>query len=146
MKHQVGGILVGALFAIGLALSGMTDPAKVVAFLDVTGRWARWDPTLAFVMAGAIAMHAPFVRLARARATPIAAPVFHAPAATRIDPAVVLGSALFGIGWGLSGYCPGPALVSLGRGSPGLFVFVGAMIAGIAGTRYVLRVTTRRAA
>ena len=126
----------GALFALGLVISGMIDPNRVTGFLDVTG---RWDPTLAFVMAGAIAVHLPLVRLVRRRKTPVYGAAFHLPSQTRIDLRLVLGAAIFGVGWGLSGYCPGPALVSLGSGALPVVVFVGAMIAGIAVTRAVTR-------
>jgi uncharacterized membrane protein YedE/YeeE len=124
----------GALFALGLVVSGMTTPAKVTGFLDVFG---HWDPSLAFVMAGAILAHAPIVRLVRGRSAPMFDTRFHWPTVRAIEPALVIGSALFGIGWGLSGYCPGPGLVSLIGGAPSAVVFVAAMIAGIAITRVV---------
>jgi uncharacterized membrane protein YedE/YeeE len=126
----------GALFAVGLLISGMTDPAKVIGFLDVGG---AWDPTLAFVMAGAIAVHAPFVRFARRLRAPLLAPAFHGPSRAAVDPTLAAGAAVFGAGWGVSGYCPGPALVSLGAGAAPVVVFVGATIAGIAVTRVVQR-------
>ena len=128
--------LAGALFALGLVISGMVDPGRVTAFLDVTG---HWDPTLIFVMAGAIAVHAPLSRLVRARRAPLFDPLFHLPPKAAIDPRLVIGAAVFGVGWGLSGYCPGPAIVSLGTGAVPLLVFVGAMIGGIAITRLLLR-------
>ncbi|MBA3458455.1 MAG: YeeE/YedE family protein [Deltaproteobacteria bacterium] len=128
--------LAGALFALGLVISGMADPSKVVAFLDVTG---NWDPTLMFVMAGAIGVHAPLSRLVRARRAPLWEPVFHLPTRSAIDPRLIIGAAVFGVGWGLSGYCPGPAIVSLGTGATPVLVFAGAMIAGIAITRLLLR-------
>jgi uncharacterized membrane protein YedE/YeeE len=117
----------GGLFALGLVVSGMTTPAKVTAFLDVGG---AWDPTLAFVMAAAIAVHAPFVRLARRRRWTV-----HWPEPQAIDARLVGGAAIFGVGWGLSGYCPGPAIVSLGSGSLAVVVFFASVIAGIAITR-----------
>ena len=127
------GVLVavgaGALFALGLVVAGMTVPARVTGFLDLGG---SWDPTLAFVMGGAILVHAPIVRLVRARRAPLFDTRFHWPTAHGIDVQLVLGAALFGIGWGLSGYCPGPALVGVVAGAPATVVFVGAMIAGIA--------------
>lgn len=128
--------LAGVLFALGLVISGMADPNKVVAFLDVTG---NWDPTLMFVMAGAIAVHAPLSRLVRVRRAPLWEPVFHLPAQAKIDPHLIIGAALFGVGWGLSGYCPGPAIVSLGTGAVPVLVFTGTMLAGIAITRLLLR-------
>lgn len=127
----------GVLFALGLVVSGMTSPAKVTAFLDVTG---AWNPALVFVMAGAIAVYTPIVRLVRGRRAPIFGDRFHWPTASGIDARLVVGSALFGVGWGLSGYCPGPALVSLGGGSLEVLVFVGAMLVGIAGTRLVVAI------
>ncbi len=133
---MIAAVLAGVVFALGLAISGMGNPAKVTAFLDVTG---AWDPALAFVMIGAIAVHYPFVRIAKQRARPILADAFHWPTPNTIDAKLVFGSALFGIGWGLSGYCPGPALVSLGRGMSGTFIFVLAMCAGIAITRFVTK-------
>lgn len=131
---MIAAVLAGALFALGLAISGMTNPAKVAAFLDIGG---AWDPSLAFVMIGAIAAYVPFVRLAKQRKRPVLAEAFHWPTETAIDAKLVVGSALFGIGWGLSGYCPGPALVSLGRAMPATFVFVLAMCGGIALTRFM---------
>ncbi|MBL9013203.1 MAG: YeeE/YedE family protein [Myxococcales bacterium] len=136
MKSEAVAAYTGVLFAVGLVVSGMTDPGRVIGFLDITG---RWDPTLAFVMGGAIAVHLPLLRLVRKRRAPVFDTRFHLPAETRIEPALVLGSAMFGVGWGLSGYCPGPALVSLGSGALPVLVFVGAMIAGIAVTRALTR-------
>ena len=124
--------LTGVLFGIGLLISGMTDPGKVTGFLDVTG---AWDPSLAFVMAGAIAVHAPFVWLARQRKAPLLGGVFHWPALHTIDPALIAGAAIFGVGWGISGYCPGPALVSVGTGATSTLVFVGAMLVSTLATR-----------
>lgn len=132
MKSSAVAAYTGALFALGLLVSGMTDPGRVTSFLDVTG---SWDPTLAFVMGGAILVHLPLLRLVRQRKAPIYDVKFHLPERTRIEPSLLIGSALFGVGWGLSGYCPGPALVSLGTHAAPLLVFVVAMIAGIAVTR-----------
>jgi uncharacterized protein len=115
----------GVLFALGLGISGMTVPAKVIGFLDVFG---RWDPSLAFVMAGALLVYLPFVQWLR-RAEPGRA---WGPRGVPIDRSVVLGSALFGAGWGLSGLCPGPAIVSLAGGAAGVAVFTAAMFAGLA--------------
>lgn len=136
MKGLVVAALAGVVFALGLLVSGMTTPLKVTSFLDVTG---GWDPTLAFVMAGAIAVHAPIVRLVRNRRSPLFAGGFAWPSLRTIDRPLVIGAALFGVGWGLSGYCPGPALVSVGSGATEALAFVGAMIAGIALTRAWLR-------
>jgi uncharacterized membrane protein YedE/YeeE len=111
----------------------MIDPAKVLGFLDIAG---NWDPSLAFVMIGAIPVAAIGFRATRARPAPVLDSEFHGPARTRIDPALVLGSTLFGIGWGLVGFCPGPALTSLALGRWQSIVFVAAMLAGMAGYRF----------
>lgn len=135
MKGWTLAAISGAIFALGLVVSGMVDPGRVTAFLDVTG---HWDPTLAFVMAGAIAVHAPLARMVRRRSAPIFDTKFHQPERTKIEPRLVAGAALFGVGWGLSGYCPGPALVSLGSGATPILVFVGAMIGGVVIARRTL--------
>ena len=128
----------GVLFAIGLGLAGMTSPAKVLAFLDVTSE--SWDPSLAFVMVGAIGVHFVFARRAAtggaAGRTPISAGRFHLPARTTIDRSLLGGAALFGVGWGIAGYCPGPGLVAF-IVTPIAVIFVGAMLAGMWGTRVV---------
>lgn len=117
----------GLVFALGLGLSGMTRPSKILGFLDVLG---GWDPSLAFVMVGAIGVHFFFVRRARKAASPRLAPRFTWPPEKRIDARLLAGAAVFGIGWGLAGYCPGPALVALATLGPGVLVFVAAMAAG----------------
>jgi uncharacterized membrane protein YedE/YeeE len=119
---------LGLLFAAGLVLSGMTNPAKVIAFLDVLG---RWDPSLAFVMVGAIGVFALARRVVAGWRRPLVAPRFSNPIPTRIDRRLVVGAAVFGVGWGASGFCPGPALVSLGAGTGAALWFVPAMIAGM---------------
>jgi uncharacterized membrane protein YedE/YeeE len=118
----------GALFAVGLLLAGMTRPERVIGFLDLGG---AWDPTLAFVMAGAIAIHVLGLRVLRRRAAPMYAPRFELPTRADLDARLFLGAGLFGIGWGLAGYCPGPALVSLGAGGETALVFVGAATVGM---------------
>lgn len=126
---SVGGAgLSGLLFGIGLGIAGMTQPAKVVAFLDLFG---AWDPSLAFVMAGAIAVHAIAYRLVRRRARPLFDVRFHLPTRTDLDRRLLVGSALFGIGWGIGGYCPGPGLVSLVTLGSNALVFVLAMTTGM---------------
>jgi uncharacterized membrane protein YedE/YeeE len=115
----------GALFAIGLAVSGMTDPAKVIGFLDVTG---DWNPSLAFVMVGAIAVHALLFRLVSRRQAPLFDSAFHEPPTRQVDGKLVAGATLFGVGWGIAGFCPGPGLASLGS-VPGA-VFVASMALG----------------
>lgn len=124
----IAAFVTGALFAAGLLVSGMTQPALVLAFLDVGG---AWDPTLAFVMAGAIAVHLLGLRLVLRRARPLYDTTFHLPTRRDLDRRLLLGSAIFGIGWGLAGYCPGPALVSLGEGGSTALVFVLATSAGM---------------
>ena len=125
--RELGAIAAGLLFGAGLLLSGMTRPAKVLGFLDLFG---DWDPSLAFVMAGAIGVHALGYRLVRRRARPLADERFWVPGRGAIDARLLFGAALFGVGWGLSGYCPGPALVSLATASPGVLVFVLALVLG----------------
>ena len=124
--------IAGVLFALGLVISGMTTPAKITAFLDIGG---AWDPTLAFVMAAAIGVHAPLARVARGRRAPLFDTAFHWPTLRTIDPALAAGAVIFGVGWGLSGYCPGPALVSLGTGAVPVLVFVAMMTAALFATR-----------
>jgi len=119
------GALSGVVFALGLSLSGMTDPQRVLAFLDFFG---AWDPTLAFVMAGAIGVHASWLRLTSRRTSEVAP---SAPS-VRIDGALLTGATLFGLGWGMSGYCPGPALVALGFGRHEAALFVLSMTVGVA--------------
>jgi uncharacterized membrane protein YedE/YeeE len=120
--------VAGAVFAVGLVLAGMTQPSKVIGFLDVGG---AWDPTLAFVMAGAIASHVAGLWLTSRRTAPLFAADFAAPTRNDLSAPLVLGAAVFGIGWGLAGYCPGPALVSLGSGADTALVFVAATTAGM---------------
>lgn len=127
--HALASFLCGLVFGAGLLISGMTQPAKVLGFLDVLG---RWDPTLAFVMAGALAVSALGFALARRRAAPLFAAHYLWPTRTDIDRPLLVGSLLFGIGWGLVGLCPGPALENLAGLSPKVIAFVLAMIAGMA--------------
>lgn len=125
-------LIAGLLFGAGLTLSQMINPAKVLGFLDFGGiANGTWDPSLAFVMAGALAVTALGYRLAFRRATPLAAPKFQLPTRKDIDARLVAGAAIFGVGWGLAGYCPGPALASLAFGRTEVFVFVAAMLAGM---------------
>jgi uncharacterized membrane protein YedE/YeeE len=120
-------VISGILFGIGLAVSGMVNPAKVLGFLDVAG---DWDPTLAFVMAGALAVTTPAFRVVLKRPGPWFASRFALPTKTDLEPRLVLGAALFGIGWGLAGLCPGPAVTDLVTGRGSVLVFVVAMLAG----------------
>jgi uncharacterized membrane protein YedE/YeeE len=119
----------GFIFGLGLAISGMMNPAKVIGFLDVAG---NWDPTLAFVMGGALLVAVPAYRLILGRGHPALAGAFSLPAKTRLDAPLVLGSALFGVGWGLVGFCPGPAVAAVVTGLPAVLGFVAAMVAGMA--------------
>jgi len=122
-------LLSGLVFGIGLIVAGMANPAKVLSFLDLAG---RWDPSLALVMGGAIAVGVVTFFLAGRRARSYLGTPMQIPAVRRIDRRCFLGSLAFGIGWGLAGYCPGPALVSLGSGQVKAVVFVAAMLAGMA--------------
>jgi uncharacterized membrane protein YedE/YeeE len=119
----------GLLFGLGIVVSGMVDPAKVLAFLDVAG---NWDPSLAFVMGGAIPIAAAGFFVSRGMARPIGSRRFSEPAKLGIDARLILGSILFGAGWGLAGYCPAPALVASVHGQFGTLIFVAAMLAGMA--------------
>jgi len=126
--QALASFLCGLIFGSGLMISGMTQPAKVLGFLDVFG---HWDPTLAFVMAGALAISSVGYALARRQIRPVIAAQHFWPKRTDIDRSLVVGSMLFGIGWGLAGLCPGPALENLASLSPRVFIFVMAMIAGM---------------
>lgn len=125
---NIASLVAGLIFGIGLLLSGMANPAKVLNFLDLAG---HWDPSLAFVMGGAVAVGLLGYRLALRLEKPVSADKFHVPVARPIDRILVIGAAIFGVGWGLIGFCPGPALVSLTLGAPATLVFVPAMLVGI---------------
>lgn len=127
MRH-LPAFVAGALFGAGLLLSGMTQPAKVTAFLDVGG---GWDPSLARVMAGAIGVFAVAYRAIARRGRTLRGGRLHLPIRTHVDSNLLAGAAVFGVGWGLAGFCPGPAIVSLASGSTSAIVFVAAMIAGM---------------
>jgi uncharacterized membrane protein YedE/YeeE len=126
--NALSAFAAGLVFGIGLILSGMTDPGKVIGFLDLAG---RWDPSLAFVMAGAIAVGFVAFTLAGRRGRTFLGGEMRLPTRRDIDARLVAGSAVFGIGWGLAGFCPGPALVALGAGIDQAALFVGAMLAGM---------------
>jgi uncharacterized membrane protein YedE/YeeE len=127
--HRTVEFAVGLLFGIGLILSGMTDPAKVIGFLDFTG---RWDPSLAFVMGGAIAVGLVAFAVARKRTTAVLGTAMRLPGREDVDLRLAIGSLVFGVGWGLAGFCPGPAVVAAGAGHWQAWVFVAAMLAGMA--------------
>lgn len=126
--HRISEFLIGLLFGVGLMLSGMTDPGKVIGFLDVTG---LWDPSLALVMGGAIGVAFFAFAMAKKRSTNFFGGAIDWPASEKIDRHVVLGSLVFGVGWGMAGFCPGPAWVSLAAGQEKAFYFVGSMIFGM---------------
>jgi hypothetical protein len=127
--QAVSAFLSGLVFGFGLIVSGMANPAKVLGFLDLAG---PWDPSLAFVMAGAVAVGFAAFSIARRRTSSLLGLEMRLPAAGRIDRRLVGGSLLFGIGWGLAGFCPGPGLVALGMGEWKAAVFVAAMLLGMA--------------
>jgi uncharacterized protein len=125
--NAITSFLAGLVFGLGLILSGMANPAKVLGFLDL----GHWDPSLALVMVGAIAVGTPAFRVASRRAVSFLGASMRLPSARDIDRRLVFGSVLFGIGWGVAGFCPGPALVALGMGEAKALVFVSAMMAGM---------------
>lgn len=127
-KTTVTALVAGLLFGIGLLLSGMANPQKVLGFLDLFG---AWDPSLALVMAGAIAVGLPVFFIAGRRGRTLLGEQIQLPTRRDIDRPLVLGSLLFGIGWGLAGFCPGPAVVATGAGEPKALVFTLAMLAGM---------------
>ena len=129
MKRLVVAYTCGLLFAVGLGVAGMTHPTKVLAFLDFTG---DWDPSLAFVMGGGVLVNLAVFRVAGRMRAPLFAPAFSLPTATRLDAALVGGAAIFGVGWGLGGFCPGPAVVSAAGGAAPVVAFVVAMFASMA--------------
>jgi uncharacterized membrane protein YedE/YeeE len=129
-------LLTGLIFGLGLVIGGMVNPAKVQNFLDVFG---TFDPSLAFVMAGAVAVTFVGYRLVLRKRAPLCAENFHLPTSTDIDSRLVIGPALFGLGWGLSGFCPGPAITSLSLMADGTLIFVPAMLLGVGLARFVVQ-------
>lgn len=127
MKNGLIAFGTGLIFAVGLAVGGMTQPSKVVSFLDFFG---DWDPSLAFVMGGAIAVYLPLYMLITKRNTPMFAARFLIPTRRDLDKRLLVGSGLFGVGWGLGGFCPGPGLTSVGSLMPAALVFSAAMVGG----------------
>jgi uncharacterized membrane protein YedE/YeeE len=128
LRNIAVSFVCGLIFGLGLVISQMSNPAKVLNFLDFAG---TWDPSLAFVMGGAVVVAAIGFWLARSRKTPLLAQSFHLPSKTNIDARLLCGAALFGIGWGLVGFCPGPALTALAFGRREPVLFVAAMIVGM---------------
>jgi len=139
MQHRIAEFFVGLLFGLGLIVAGMTDPAKVLGFLDLAG---MWDPSLAFVMGGGILVGLGAFAMAKKRTTNFLGGAMLLPTSTDIDKRLIGGGLLFGAGWGLAGFCPGPAIVSLGAGQPKAAVFVAAMLAGMAVFEIVERRTS----
>ncbi len=127
MKYYLSVLISGILFGIGLAISGMINPQKVTDFLDVTG---NWDPTLLFVMGGAVCISLPGFYLVQRREAPLFSTKFYLPSKKDLDIPLILGATLFGAGWGLAGYCPGPAIASLVSLTAEPIVFVLAMLVG----------------
>ena len=134
MAKMLVALLSGVLFGLGLVVSGMVNPAKVLGFLDVAG---DWDPTLAFVMGGALLVTIPAFHMILNRPRPVFAEEFDLPTKKDVDARLLGGSALFGVGWGLAGFCPGPAVAALASGLAPVFVFVAAMVAGMALYKWV---------
>lgn len=129
---------IGLVFGLGLVVAGMSNPAKVLNFLDLGAiQSGQWDPSLAFVMAGAIAVTFLGFRLVLRRSQPIFGGAFHLPTATDIDARIVVGPAIFGIGWGLAGFCPGPAFTALTVGGNPALLFVAAMMLGMGAARWL---------
>ena len=141
MKAKISIFVSGLILALGLAVSGLTNADRVIGFLNVAG---DWDPSLAFVMGGAIAVHLLFFRLIMRRESPLFATHFGIPTRKDIDKRLVVGSALFGIGWGLGGFCPGPGIVSTMSFGREAVVFIGTMAAGMWGFHKVEDLVGRR--
>lgn len=122
-------LVSGLLFGFGMMLSGMVDPAKVIGFLDISG---QWDPSLAFVMGGALLVFAPgYWLLVRRRQQPVLGGAFNLPTSTILDKKLLLGAALFGVGWGMAGICPGPAVTSISGLNPAMIIFLAALLLGM---------------
>lgn len=134
MQRTILAGVVGLIFGTGIALSGMANPAKVLNFFDIAG---TWDPSLALVMGGALLVTAIGYRLVLRRAKPVCEIKFHVPTNRKLDLPLIAGSAVFGIGWGISGFCPGGAIPALGLGEASAWAFVGAMLVGIFAARSI---------
>jgi len=134
-------LLSGILFGVGLAVSQMTNPAKVQAFLDVAG---AWDPSLAFVMGAALVVSSIAVAIARRRSQSLLGEPLQIPEPAALDLRLIAGAAIFGVGWGLGGFCPGPAIAGLATGVPEVWVFTASMLAGVLSYRWFFRVVSIR--
>ena len=136
MIRLITALIIGAVFGIGLAIAGMLNPNKVVGFLDVFG---DWDPSLAFVMGGGVLVNAIGHRFVMKRKAPIQCAAFSMPRSTNVDEPLVIGSVIFGVGWGLAGLCPGPVVASLLLNGQAMLPFFGLLIAGLLVGRIVMR-------
>lgn len=135
-------LVAGLLFGLGMVVSGMAEPAKVIGFLDVAG---TWDPSLMFVMGGALAVFMPaYFLLIKPQAKPVNAEVFCLASNTKIDRRLISGSVIFGLGWGLAGICPGPVVSSLALGNLGAWVFFPAMMVGLGATNLLIFIRNRK--
>ncbi len=142
MQRVIIAAIIGLVFGAGIAISGMANPAKVLNFFDIFG---TWDPSLALVMAAALAVTAVGYRMVLKRPAPVLETKFHLPTGRRIDVPLIAGSAAFGIGWGITGFCPGGAIPALGLGETSAWIFVGSMLAGITAAR-TLRIALQQRA
>ncbi len=143
MRRALAAGLIGLVFGTGIAISGMANPTKVLNFFDVAG---TWDPSLLLVMGAALGITAIGYRLVLKRPRPVLEETFHVPANRKLDLPLIGGSAVFGIGWGIAGFCPGGAIPALGLGEPSAWIFVAAMLTGIAGARTLRIARQQRAA
>ncbi len=134
MTDILAGVVAGFIFGLGLCLSGLADPSVVQGFLDVAG---AWNPALLFVMGAGVTVTLIGYRLIFRRGRPLWGPRFNLPTSTAIDTSLISGAVIFGVGWGLAGYCPGPAVVSLASGRTEVFVFVTAMVTGMIAVRWM---------
>ncbi len=142
MQRTILAGIIGLVFGAGIAISGMANPAKVLNFFDIAG---AWDPSLAFVMGGALLVTAIGYQFVLTRSKPICEARFHLPTNRKLDMPLVAGSAAFGLGWGISGFCPGGAIPALGFGEPSAWAFVGSMLVGIFLARTIRIALERRA-
>ena len=140
MARNLAALLAGLVFGLGLVISQMVNPAKVIAFLDILG---NWDPSLAFVMGAALIVTAIGYRLAWTADKPLLADRFQVPGNRKVDTKLAVGAVLFGIGWGLVGLCPGPAITALSLGETQVYIFVAAMIAGMIGYEAIDRMQAK---
>ncbi len=142
MARLTSALVAGLIFGLGLVISGMSNPAKVIGFLDVVG---TWDPTLLLVMSGALSVTIPGFRLLRNRARPLFAERFEFPTRNDLDARLVVGASLFGLGWGIAGFCPGPAITALATARLEVVLFVAAMIAGAVAQKLIFSPASRGA-